>query len=71
MGYFFGFKFHLVINDKGELFNFVITQGNVDDREPLKDKKFVNELKGTLYADRVYIQSIDGIVVYGWPSPDY
>ncbi|EON77583.1 Mobile element protein [Lunatimonas lonarensis] len=52
MGYFFGFKLHLVINDKGELLNFVITQGNVDDREPLKSKKFVNQLKGKLYADK-------------------
>lgn len=55
MGYFFGFKLHLVINDKGELLNFVITQGNVDDREPLKSKKFVNHLKGKLYADKGYI----------------
>lgn len=55
MGYFFGFKLHLVINDKGELLNFVITQGNVDDREPLKNKKFVNKLKGKLYADKGYI----------------
>lgn len=55
MGYFFGFKLHLVINDKGELLNFVITKGNVDDREPLKNKKFVNELKGKLYADKGYI----------------
>jgi hypothetical protein len=55
MGYFFGFKLHLVINDKGELLNFVITQGNVDDREPLKNKRFVNELKGKLYADKGYI----------------
>jgi hypothetical protein len=39
MGYFFGFKLHIVINDKGELLNFVITQGNVDDREPLKIPK--------------------------------
>lgn len=55
MGYFFGFKLHLVINDKGEILNFVITQGNVDDREPLKNKKFVNKLKGKLYADKGYI----------------
>lgn len=55
MGYFFGFKLHLVINDRGELLNFVITQGNVDDREPLKNKKFVNGLKGKLYADKGYI----------------
>jgi hypothetical protein len=55
MGYFFGFKLHLVINDRGELLNFVITQANVDDREPLKNKKFVNSLKGKLYADKGYI----------------
>lgn len=55
MGYFFGFKLHIVINDKGELLNFVITQGNVDDREPLKNKNFVNALKGKLYGDKGYI----------------
>lgn len=55
MGYFFGFKLHLVINDKGELLNFIITQANVDDREPLKNKKFVNSLKGKLYADKGYL----------------
>jgi hypothetical protein len=55
MGYFYGFKLHLVINDKGELLNFVVTQGNVDDREPLKNKRFVNKLKGKLYADKGYV----------------
>lgn len=55
MGYFFGFKLHFVINDKGEILNFVITPGNTDDREPLKDKKFVEKLKGKLYADKGYI----------------
>ncbi len=55
MGYFFGFKLHIVINDKGELLNFVITQGNVDDREPLKNKNFVNALKGKLFADKGYL----------------
>ena len=38
MGYFFGFKLHIVINDKGELLNFVITPGNTDDHEPLRNK---------------------------------
>lgn len=37
LGWFFGFKLHLIINDKGEILDFVITQGNVDDRKPLKD----------------------------------
>ena len=55
MGYFFGFKLHFVINDKGEILNFVLTPGNTDDREPLKNKKFVEKLKGKLYADKGYI----------------
>jgi hypothetical protein len=55
MGYFFGFKLHIVINDKGELLNFALTQGNVDDREPLKNKNFIKALKGKLYADKGYV----------------
>ena len=34
MGWFFGFKLHLIVNDKGETLNFVFMSGNVDDREP-------------------------------------
>lgn len=55
MGYFFGFKLHLIINDKGEILNFVITQGNVDDREPLKNEQFIEAIKGKLYGDKGYI----------------
>ena len=55
MGYFFGFKLHLIINDKGEILNFVITPGNVDDREPLKNERFIEAIKGKLYADKGYI----------------
>ena len=55
MGYFFGFKLHIVINEKGELLNFVITPGNTDDREPLKNPSFIKALKGKLYADKGYI----------------
>jgi hypothetical protein len=31
MGWFYGFKLHVVINDKVELLDFIITQANVDD----------------------------------------
>lgn len=55
MGYFFGFKLHLIINDKGEILNFVITPGNVDDREPLKNSDFLNKIFGKLFADKGYI----------------
>ena len=32
MGWFYGFKLHLVSNDKGEIIEFMLTPGNVDDK---------------------------------------
>ena len=55
MGWFYGFKLHLVINDKGEVLDFVITQADVDDREPLKNPKSVNKTTGKPYADKGYM----------------
>jgi len=55
MGWFYGFKLHLVINDKGEILNFMFTPGNVDDREPLKGEQFLKNIKGKLCADKGYI----------------
>ena len=43
MGWFYGFKLHLIINHKGEILNFVFTQANVDDRGPLKNSKFFKQ----------------------------
>ena len=31
MGWFYGFKLHLIVNDRGELLSFFLTSGNVDD----------------------------------------
>lgn len=55
MGWFFGFKLHLVINDKGEILDFLLTQGNVDDRDPLKNKNFHDKIFGKLFGDKGYI----------------
>ena len=55
MGYFFGFKLHLIVNEKGDILNFVITQGNVDDRQPLKNERFMEAITGKLYADKGYL----------------
>ena len=55
MGWFFGFKLHLIINAKGEILNFMFTPGNVDDREPLRQEKFLKNIKGKLCADKGYI----------------
>ena len=46
---------HLIINNKGEVLDFVITQANVDDRGPLKNPDFVNKIKGKPYADEGYM----------------
>lgn len=55
MGWFFGFKLHLVINDKGEILNFMFSPANVDDREPLKQGNFLRDIKGKLCAGKGYI----------------
>lgn len=57
IGYFYGFKLHLVVNDKGEMLNFMITPGNVDDRKPLKDPAFIKAFTGKVYADKGYISA--------------
>jgi hypothetical protein len=54
-GWFFGFKLHLIINDKGEILDFMFTQANVDDREPLKNKNFHKRIFGKLFGDKGYI----------------
>jgi len=55
IGWFFGFKLHLIINDKGEILDFIITQGNVDDRKPLENMGLHKNIFGKLYGDKGYI----------------
>ncbi len=55
IGYFYGFKLHLIVNDKGEIVDFVITSGNVDDRQPLKNANFLKRISGKLFGDKGYI----------------
>lgn len=55
MGWFFGFKLHLICNEKGELMNFMITPGDVDNRKPLEYKAFIEFIYGKLVADKGYI----------------
>ena len=53
MGWFYGFKLHLIVNDRGELLAFCLTPGNVDDRRPIP--RLVRRLFGRLFGDRGYI----------------
>jgi hypothetical protein len=52
-GWFYGFKVHLVISDRGELLSVQITPGNVDDRQPAP--RLARRLWGKLFGDRGYI----------------
>ena len=63
-GGYFGIKLHLVCNDKGEIVDFMFTPANVDDRHPLKQKKFRDKLFGEIFGDKGYIGKdlfVDGI----------
>jgi hypothetical protein len=55
MGWFFGFKLHLAVNDRGELLACCLTPGNVDDRAPVPC--MVKRLRGKLFGDRGYISA--------------
>lgn len=53
IGWFFGFKLHLVINHHAEIVAFRLTSGNIDDRKPVPN--LVKGMKGKAFADRGYI----------------
>jgi hypothetical protein len=55
MGWFYGFKLHLVVNDKGEILSFCLTPGNTDDRNPDVMKQLTKKLFGKLFGDKGYI----------------
>ena len=55
MGWFYGFKLHLVINDEGEILSFCLTSGNIDDRNETVMNSLTKEIFGKLFADRGYI----------------
>jgi hypothetical protein len=53
MGWFYGFKLHLIINDSGGLLGCHLTAGNVDDRSVVE--KMADGLFGKLFGDKGYI----------------
>mgnify|MGYP000253205250 CR=1 FL=1 len=55
LGWFYGFKLHIVTNDCGGIIDFMLTKANVDDRKPLKMKNFLKKLFGKLFGDKGYI----------------
>ena len=53
IGWFFGFKLHLIVNDRGDILNFCVTPGNINDRVPVK--KLAKFITGKMFGDRGYI----------------
>lgn len=53
VGWFYGFKLHLVVNEIGELLGVQLTAGNVDDRKPVPT--ITKRLCGKIYGDKGYI----------------
>ena len=53
VGWFHGFKLHLIVNDQGELLAIKLTAANVDDREPVPE--MTKNLFGKLFGDKGYI----------------
>ena len=72
MGWFFGFKLHLLINHKGQIVAFRITDGSSDDRQPLA--ALTTALAGKVFADKGYLSksywSASGNGAFTW-SPAF
>jgi Transposase DDE domain len=51
--WYFGFKLHLIINEKGEILAFQITPGNIDERQPVPF--LAEKLWGRMFGDKGYI----------------
>jgi DDE family transposase len=53
VGWFYGFKLHIIINEIGELLGFRLTPGNIDYRKPVL--RLARKLWGKLFAGKGYI----------------
>jgi len=53
--WFFGYKLHLIINDKGEIIAFHVTCGNIHDANIKVMQSLTKNLFGKLYGDKGYI----------------
>ena len=56
MGWFYGFKLHLIVNGQGELLAFQLTPGNTDDRKPVP--QMTKKLGGAGRRPRLSLPSV-------------
>lgn len=57
-GWFYGFKVHLVINNLGEIVNFMITTANVVDNNPDVLRQMLKGLQGNCFGDKGYLSKL-------------
>ena len=55
MGWFFGFKLHIVTDDCGDIVDFSLSTGNVHDGNKNIIDKIVDKVHGFLVGDKAYI----------------
>lgn len=65
IGWFYGFKLHLIINDKGEILSFYLTKGNVDDRNVKLMASMTQDIFGKLSGDKGYISKALADLLWG------
>lgn len=57
MGWFYGFKLHLIVNEKGDLLSFALTPGNTDDRNKSLIAQLSKNIAGKLFGDKGYLSA--------------
>lgn len=55
VGWFYGLKLHLIINQLGEIMSFRFTPGNVSDKNKDLLKELTASLQGKMYGDKGYV----------------
>ena len=55
LGWFYGFKLHLLVTPTGDLVSVMLTAGNVDDRNLSLMQRLTTHVVGKLFGDRGYI----------------
>lgn len=58
VGWFYGLKLHMLVNNQGDIMRFAVTPGNVSDNNPALLKEMLADLKGECYGDKGYLTSL-------------
>jgi len=58
IGWFYGFKLNLIINDRGEMLSFYLAKGHVDDRNIKLMTSMTQDISGKLFGDKGYIPKV-------------